>query len=86
MALLFVTACACVCVSGSCNTSGVDCCVVHPAINGRRCCFSSTDASQYSSSAFNEPTEFEYLRKVMYEYMMGREMKVRLQHGRTIEH
>nr|XP_033786445.1 golgin subfamily A member 4 isoform X2 [Geotrypetes seraphini] len=28
-----------------------------------------------SVSAFGEPTEFEYLRKVLFEYMMGRETK-----------
>lgn len=27
-------------------------------------------------SLFEEPTEFEYLRKVLFEYMMGRETKV----------
>lgn len=27
-------------------------------------------------SLFGEPTEFEYLRKVLFEYMMGRETKV----------
>jgi len=26
--------------------------------------------------AFSEPTEMEYLRKVLFEYMMGRETKV----------
>ncbi|XP_072564797.1 golgin subfamily A member 4-like isoform X4 [Paramormyrops kingsleyae] len=36
------------------------------------------DAGHYSSDAFTEPTEFEYLRKVMFEYMMGRETKVRM--------
>ncbi|XP_069469309.1 golgin subfamily A member 4 isoform X2 [Ambystoma mexicanum] len=30
---------------------------------------------QTDVSAFGEPTEFEYLRKVMYEYMMGKETK-----------
>ncbi|XP_065152263.1 golgin subfamily A member 4 isoform X5 [Paramisgurnus dabryanus] len=32
-------------------------------------------ASHNSMDPFNEPTEFEYLRKVMFEYMMGRETK-----------
>ena len=27
-------------------------------------------------SLFGEPAEFEYLRKVLFEYMMGRETKV----------
>lgn len=27
-------------------------------------------------SLFEEPTEIEYLRKVLFEYMMGRETKV----------
>lgn len=29
----------------------------------------------HNSDAFSEPTEFEYLRKVLFEYMMGRETK-----------
>uniref|UniRef100_A0A673XP65 Golgin A4 n=1 Tax=Salmo trutta TaxID=8032 RepID=A0A673XP65_SALTR len=29
----------------------------------------------YSAESFSEPTEFEYLRKVLFEYMMGRETK-----------
>ncbi|KAI5611533.1 golgin subfamily A member 4 isoform X1, partial [Silurus asotus] len=33
------------------------------------------DLSHYSTDPFPEPTEFEYLRKVMFEYMMGRETK-----------
>ncbi|XP_036395661.1 golgin subfamily A member 4 isoform X1 [Megalops cyprinoides] len=33
------------------------------------------DASHFGADAFPEPTEFEYLRKVMFEYMMGRETK-----------
>ncbi|XP_057198291.1 golgin subfamily A member 4 isoform X3 [Triplophysa rosa] len=33
------------------------------------------DASHNSVDPFSEPTEFEYLRKVMFEYMMGRETK-----------
>ncbi|XP_028844361.1 golgin subfamily A member 4 isoform X3 [Denticeps clupeoides] len=33
------------------------------------------EATRYGTDAFSEPTEFEYLRKVMYEYMMGRETK-----------
>ncbi|KAG8442722.1 hypothetical protein GDO86_011499, partial [Hymenochirus boettgeri] len=34
------------------------------------------DNNQHSDvSVFGEPTEFEYLRKVMFEYMMGRETK-----------
>ncbi|KTG03338.1 hypothetical protein cypCar_00027716 [Cyprinus carpio] len=31
--------------------------------------------SHNSTDPFNEPTEFEYLRKVLFEYMMGRETK-----------
>lgn len=30
----------------------------------------------FNADPFAEPTEFEYLRKVMFEYMMGRETKV----------
>ncbi|KAM9476755.1 golgin subfamily A member 4 isoform 2-T2 [Clarias gariepinus] len=33
------------------------------------------EASHYNADPFTEPTEFEYLRKVMFEYMMGRETK-----------
>ncbi|XP_034157108.2 golgin subfamily A member 4 isoform X2 [Pangasianodon hypophthalmus] len=33
------------------------------------------EPSHYSADPFTEPTEFEYLRKVMFEYMMGRETK-----------
>ncbi|XP_049622321.1 golgin subfamily A member 4-like isoform X2 [Suncus etruscus] len=38
---------------------------------------SSKDGNLFRSrgSLFEEPTEFEYLRKVLYEYMMGRETK-----------
>lgn len=32
--------------------------------------------SHNSGDPFSEPTEYEYLRKVMFEYMMGRETKV----------
>lgn len=34
------------------------------------------EPSDYSADPFTEPTEFEYLRKVIFEYMMGRETKV----------
>uniref|UniRef100_A0A673XR22 Golgin A4 n=1 Tax=Salmo trutta TaxID=8032 RepID=A0A673XR22_SALTR len=33
------------------------------------------DPGHYSAESFSEPTEFEYLRKVLFEYMMGRETK-----------
>ncbi|XP_051945573.1 LOW QUALITY PROTEIN: golgin subfamily A member 4-like [Xyrauchen texanus] len=33
------------------------------------------DTSHNSADSFSEPTEFEYLRKVIFEYMMGRETK-----------
>uniref|UniRef100_A0A672PPH1 Golgin A4 n=1 Tax=Sinocyclocheilus grahami TaxID=75366 RepID=A0A672PPH1_SINGR len=33
------------------------------------------DVSHNSMDPFSEPTEFEYLRKVLFEYMMGRETK-----------
>ncbi|KAG7334316.1 hypothetical protein KOW79_002723 [Hemibagrus wyckioides] len=33
------------------------------------------EPSHYNVDPFTEPTEFEYLRKVMFEYMMGRETK-----------
>ncbi|XP_017319168.1 golgin subfamily A member 4 isoform X2 [Ictalurus punctatus] len=33
------------------------------------------EPSDYSADPFTEPTEFEYLRKVIFEYMMGRETK-----------
>ncbi|XP_072533661.1 golgin subfamily A member 4 isoform X3 [Salminus brasiliensis] len=33
------------------------------------------EPSHYSVDPLTEPTEFEYLRKVMFEYMMGRETK-----------
>lgn len=40
--------------------------------------FVYTDGSLHHTdvSLFGEPTEFEYLRKVLFEYMMGRETKV----------
>uniref|UniRef100_A0A3Q0SZF2 GRIP domain-containing protein n=1 Tax=Amphilophus citrinellus TaxID=61819 RepID=A0A3Q0SZF2_AMPCI len=34
-----------------------------------------TDPGLNASDAFSEPTEMEYLRKVLFEYMMGRETK-----------
>uniref|UniRef100_A0A8C7SC74 Golgin A4 n=1 Tax=Oncorhynchus mykiss TaxID=8022 RepID=A0A8C7SC74_ONCMY len=33
------------------------------------------DPGHYRAESFSEPTEFEYLRKVLFEYMMGRETK-----------
>uniref|UniRef100_A0A6Q2XR58 GRIP domain-containing protein n=1 Tax=Esox lucius TaxID=8010 RepID=A0A6Q2XR58_ESOLU len=33
------------------------------------------DPGHYTAECFSEPTEFEYLRKVLFEYMMGRETK-----------
>ncbi|KAM6956121.1 golgin subfamily A member 4 isoform 2-T2 [Aplochiton taeniatus] len=33
------------------------------------------DLAYHSADALSEPTEFEYLRKVLFEYMMGRETK-----------
>ena len=36
----------------------------------------SSDPGYSSTDALSEPTEFEYLRKVLFEYMMGRETKV----------
>ncbi|XP_026882314.2 golgin subfamily A member 4 isoform X2 [Electrophorus electricus] len=33
------------------------------------------EPSHYSADPLSEPTEFEYMRKVMFEYMMGRETK-----------
>ncbi|CDQ90812.1 unnamed protein product [Oncorhynchus mykiss] len=33
------------------------------------------DPGHYSAESFSELTEFEYLRKVLFEYMMGRETK-----------
>ncbi|XP_052006599.1 golgin subfamily A member 4-like isoform X2 [Xyrauchen texanus] len=36
---------------------------------------STYNTSHNSADPFSEPTEFEYLRKVMFEYMMGRETK-----------
>ncbi|XP_053476606.1 golgin subfamily A member 4 isoform X2 [Ictalurus furcatus] len=33
------------------------------------------EPSDYNADPFTEPTEFEYLRKVIFEYMMGRETK-----------
>lgn len=38
--------------------------------------FVFTDMSHNSTDPFSEPTEYEYLKKVMFEYMMGRETKV----------
>lgn len=35
-----------------------------------------TDPGFNTSDAFSEPAEMEYLRKVLFEYMMGRETKV----------
>lgn len=42
------------------------------------CLFAYTDGKLHHTdvSLFEEPTEFEYLRKVLFEYMMGRETKV----------
>lgn len=40
------------------------------------CLFVCTDMSHNSTDPFSEPTEYEYLKKVMFEYMMGRETKV----------
>lgn len=38
----------------------------------------STDPGFDSTDVLSEATEMEYLRKVLFEYMMGRETKVRL--------
>lgn len=40
----------------------------------------SSDSGYNSTEACSEATEMEYLRKVLFEYMMGRETKVRSSH------
>lgn len=41
------------------------------------------DSGYNSTDVCSEATEMEYLRKVLFEYMMGRETKVRTSHENT---